>query len=69
MQTGFNVVMPIVLIAAGVSLVVILVATILVGLVCVKLRQTKKTATRYNIIIIVDSKYTQLSNVYVSVYE
>ena len=54
--------MPIVLIAAGVSLVVILVITIVVGLVCVKLRQTKKTDTRYYNTF--DGKYTQLSNVY-----
>ena len=47
MQTGSAVVMPIVLIAAGGSFIVTLVVSIVVGLVCVKLRKTRKTDTRY----------------------
>ena len=47
MQTGSAVVMPMVLIAVGGSFIVTLVVTIVVGLVCVKLRKTKKTDTRY----------------------
>ena len=50
MQTGSNILQkPIVLIAAGVSSVAIFVVPILVGLVCVKVRQTKKTDTRYKL--------------------
>ena len=50
MQTGSNILQkPIVLIAAGVSSVAICVVTVVAGLVCVKVRQTKKTETRYKL--------------------